>query len=199
MFRYENFATSTAITVQDSELVGSAVQMKGDGFHWIRVNSHGFTGKAAMSGSNTIVEDSWVHDQVCNPPDHQSGLGTNGGSTNIIIRHNNVDLTPTECTSGGISNYDDFGAFHNLTIQNNLVNSDGYCIKAGFEDNNASGNSGEQIIGNVFGRKYNPECGTYGTVSNWMSNVTGNVFSGNTWGDGAAATAAHKTGDPVTL
>jgi hypothetical protein len=197
MFRYENFEASTAMTIQDTELIGAPLQMKGNGFHWLRVNSHGFSGKAAMSGSDSIVEDSWIHDQVCNPPDHQSGLGTNGGASNIIIRHNNVDLTPSECTSGGISNYDDFGAFHNLLIEKNLINSAGYCLKAGFEDNNAAGNSGEQVLNNVFGRKYNAECGSFGIVSNWMPAVSGNVWSGNTWGGGAAATGAHAVGDPV--
>jgi hypothetical protein len=197
MIRYSDPNASVNLSVVDTEIIGGAVQHKGVGFNWLRVNSHGFSGKAAMTGSGSTVEDSWVHDPVCNPPDHQSAIGTNGGSSNIAIRHNNIDLTPTSCTSGGIANYDDFGAFHNVLIEKNLINSGGYCVKAGFEDNNAAGNTGMQVKDNVFGRKYYPECGSFGIVSNWMPNVTGNVWSGNTWGGGAAATSAHQVGDVV--
>lgn len=191
--------TNIAVNFTDVELVGGAVQMKGTGYTWLRVNSWNFTGKAAMTGSNTLIEDSYVHDQRCNPPDHQSGIGTNGGATNVIMRHNNIDLTPSECTSGGIANYDDFGAFHTILIEKNLINSGGYCLKAGFEDNNAAGNSGMQVLNNVFGRKYFPECGNVGSgiVSSWMASVSGNVWSGNTWGGGSAATASHVIGDIV--
>lgn len=197
MIRYGDTDKSTALSVIDTEIVGGAVQHKGAGFNWLRVNSHGFSGKGAMTGSGSTVEDSWFHDQICSPPDHQSAVGTNGGSSNVIIRHNNVDFTPSECTSGGISNYDDFGPFHNILIEKNLINSDGYCLKAGFEDNNAAGNSGMQVLNNVFGRKYNANCGSFGLVSNWMPGVTGNVWSGNTWGGGAASTSAHAIGDRV--
>ena len=100
-----------AMLVEDTELIGGAVQYKGAGFTWRRVNAHGFSGKAAMTQSGSTVEDSYIHDNVCNPPDHQSGIGTNGGASNIVLRHNNVDLTPSECTSGGIANYDDSGHF----------------------------------------------------------------------------------------
>jgi hypothetical protein len=197
MFRYEKPESTLNLQIIDTELVGSAIQLKGNGFTWLRVDSHGFSGKGAMTGSGSTVEDSWFHDQTCSPPDHQSAVGTNGGASNIVIRHNNVDFTPSECTSGGISNYDDFGAFHNVLIEKNLINSAGYCLKAGFEDNNAAGNSGMQVLNNVFGRKYYPDCGSFGIVSNWMPNVSGNVWSGNTWGGGAAATSAHAVGDPV--
>ncbi len=179
--------TSIALKLTDVELVGGAVQYKGAGFTFTRVDSHGFSGKAAMLGSNSTVQDSYIHDQVCRPPDHQSAVGTNGGASNMVIRHNTIDLTPSECVSGGIANYDDFGAFHNIVIDRNLVNSGGYCLKAGFEDNNAAGNSGMQVTNNVFGQKYFKNCGSYGVVSNWMPNVSGNVWSGNRFSDGTVA------------
>lgn len=197
MLRYANPDASLAINLTDVEIVGGAVQQKGAGFKWLRVNAHSFTGKAAMTGSDSAVEDSYIHGIVCNPPDHQSGVGTNGGASDVVIRHNHIDLQPTECTSGGIANYDDFGAFHDILIENNLINSGGYCLKAGFEDGNAAGNSGMQVIGNVFGRKYFADCGSFGVVSNWMSTAPGNVWNGNTWGSGSAANGAHADGDPV--
>ncbi len=197
MIRLANANTPINLTVMDTEIVGGAVQMQGAGYTWLRVNAHGFSGKAAMTGSNATVEDSYIHDPTCTPPDHQSGIGTNGGSTGVVLRHNTVDMTPTDCTSGGIANYDDFGAFHDILIEKNLINSGGYCLKAGFEDNNAAGNSGMQVLNNVFGRKYYANCGSFGVVSNWMPGVSGNVWSGNTWGGGAAATGAHAIGDTV--
>jgi hypothetical protein len=197
MIRYGDANASINLQVSDTEIVGGAVQHKGAGFSWLRVNAHDFTGKAAMTGSGSSVVDSYIHGIVCNPPDHQSGMGTNGGTTGVILRHNQVDLQPTECTSGGIANYDDFGAFHDILIENNLINSGGYCIKTGFEDGNAAGNSGMQVLNNVFGRKYFAECGSFGVQSNWMPAVSGNAWAGNTWGGGSAATAVHAIGDPV--
>jgi hypothetical protein len=187
---------SGALTVRDTELVGGAVQVKGANFTWTGVDAHHFTGKAAMLGTNSVVEDSYLHDNQCNPPDHQSAVGTNGAASHMIIRRNNVDLSPSDCTSGGVSNYDDFGAFHDLLIEGNLINSAGYCLKAGFEDGNAAGNTGERVIGNTFGRKYFAECGYFGVVSNWMA-AAGNEWSGNVWGGGAAATSSHAVGDTV--
>ncbi len=195
LFRLGDFNVSTNVQLQDVELVGSAVQMKGSGYSWNRVDSHAFTGKAAMMGSNTVVQNSYIHDNACNPPDHQSGIGTNGGATNIQMIHNNIDLLPGDCTSGGIANYDDFGAFSDVLIQNNLINSAGYCLKAGFEQGAASGNT-MRVISNTFGRKYFPECGYWGVVSNWLTG-SGNVWSGNVWGSGAAATTAHELGSAV--
>ena len=195
MVRLADMGGNSGLTISDTEIVGGAVQLKAAGYTWLRVNAHGFSGKAAMLESNSTVEDSYIHDNVCNPPDHQSAIGTNGGASNMIMRHNNVDLTPSECTSGGIANYDDFGAFNNVLIEKNLINSGGYCLKAGFEDNNALGSSGMRVLNNVFGRKYFAECGSFGVVSNWMAAVSGNQWSGNTWGSGAAATSAHATGD----
>lgn len=192
---------SLGLVLTDVEIDGKgngAVGLKGSGFTATRVNVHDYSGKGLMTGSNTLVEDSYIHDPACYPPDHQSAMGTNGGASNIILRHNHVDGRPTECTSGGIANYDDFGAFHNILIEKNLINSGGYCLKAGFEDNNAAGNTGMQVLNNVFGRKYSADCGDpFGVVSNWMPGVSGNVWSGNTWGGGAAATSVHAIGDPV--
>jgi hypothetical protein len=55
-----------------------------------------------------------------------------------------------------------------------------------------------RIIDNTFGRKNHPECGGLGAIAQFSStNGTGNVFTGNVWGDGAAATSAHQSGDPV--
>lgn len=195
LFRLGDFNSSVNLQLQDTELIGSAVQMKGSGFSWTRVDSYNFTGKAAMMGADTVVRDSYIHDNVCNPPDHQSGIGTNGGATHIQMIHNNIDLLPGDCTSGGIANYDDFGAFSDVLIQNNLINSAGYCLKAGFEQGSLSGNT-MRVIDNTFGRKYYPECGYWGVVSNWL-NGSGNVWSGNVWGGGAAATSSHALGSPV--
>lgn len=202
VIRLNNTEDATlGLVLTDVEIDGKgtgAVGLKGSGFTATRVNVHDYSGKGLMTGSSTTVEDSYIHDPACYPPDHQSAVGTNGGSSNIILRHNQVDGRPTECTSGGIANYDDFGAFHNVLIEKNLINSGGYCLKAGFEDNNAAGNSGMQVLNNVFGRKYNANCGEpFGVVSNWMPAVSGNVWSGNTWGGGAAATSAHQIGDVV--
>lgn len=206
----------TGLIVTDVELDGTdnlsaRKGIQGDGFTVKRVNVHGISAKAVVLGANTLLEDSYVHDYVCgkdpdSPADtiHQSGVGTNGGDTNITMRHNHIDMRPTDtlfgldCVSGGISNYIDFGTIDNMLIERNLINSDGFCLKAGINQGTSPypNSTNVRVLNNTFGRKYWPECGFYGPVSNWQAGP-GNVWSGNVWGDGAAATSSHQTGDPV--
>lgn len=215
---YDGSNSRAGLVVTDVEIDGTdnlraRKGVQGENFTVTRTNIHGISAKAVVLGSNTLLQDSYVHDYVCGkdpdvPTDtiHQSGIGTNGGDTNIIMRHNHVDMRPTDalfgydCVSGGISNYIDFGSIDNMLVERNLINSDGYCVKAGINQGDAPypNSTNVRYLNNTFGRKYWPECGYYGPVSNWQAGP-GNVFSGNVWGDGAAADGAHRTGDPVNL
>lgn len=195
----------TGTTVTDTEIDGindtsdGNIGIKGPGLKLSRLNIHSFSAKAVQLENDSILEDSYIHDSACQPPLHQSGIGTNGGYNNIIMRHNNVDLKPNgDCISGGISNYHDFGTTDNLLMERNLINADNTCMKTGVVHavNGAANSTNVRVFNNTFGRKYFPECAYYGPVGNWAEGG-GNVWSGNVWGDGAAATSSHQTGDIV--
>src|SRR6266496_2330493 len=179
-----------------------------------RLNVHNISSLAFHVEDNVTVEDSYIHDFACGYASgsnlilHQAGMGTNGGGSNMVMRHNNIDLPLVlykgeGCISGGIANYHDFGTFDHMLIDKNLINvGSGYCLKAGVEQAGKPypNSTYVTVTNNVFGRKYNPECGEVdgqgATVSNWADGPT-NVWSGNTWGSGTAATSLHKVGDTV--
>jgi hypothetical protein len=205
----------TGLLVEDVELDGlgglaGSTGIAFDSYTARRVDVHGLSSLAFKLGSHTTVEDSYVHDFVCGRQDgvatndllHQAGIGTNGDATDMVVRHNTIDLDRdgAACQSGGIANYHDFGTFDRMVIEHNSIDTaGGYCLKAGVHQDGQPyrDSTGVRVTGNVFGRKYAAGCGSYGPVSNWAAGP-GNVWSGNTWGAGAAATDDRRTGDPVT-
>lgn len=205
----------TGLLVEDVELDGlgtlnGSTGIAFDSYTARRVDAHGLSSLAFKLGSHTVVEDSYVHGFACGRQDgvagndllHQAGIGTNGDATDMVVRHNTIDLGPAgaACQSGGIANYHDFGSFDRMVIENNSIDAaGGYCLKAGVHQDGRPypDSTGVRVTGNVFGRKYAAGCGSYGPVSNWAAGP-GNVWSGNTWGDGAAGTPDRRSGDPVT-
>jgi len=203
----------TGLLVEDVELDGmgalnGSTGIAFDSYTARRVDAHGLSSLAFKMGSHTVVEDSYVHDFACGRQDgvitndllHQAGIGTNGAAADMVIRHNTVDLgrAGAACLSGAIANYQDFGTFDRLVIDRNSIDAaGGYCLKAGVRQPGHPDATGVRVTDNVFGRDYSAGCGSYGPVSNWGPGPR-NVWSGNTWGGGAAATDEHAVGDPVT-
>jgi hypothetical protein len=205
----------TGLLVEDVELDGQgalngSTGIAFDSYTARRVDAHALSSLAFKLGSHTVIEDSYVHGFTCGRQDgvasndllHQAGIGTNGDATDMVVRHNTIDLGPAgaACQSGGIANYHDFGTFDRMVIeQNSIDTAGGYCLKAGVRQDGQPypDSTGVRVTGNVFGRKYAAGCGSYGPVSNWATGP-GNVWSGNTWGGGAAAGPDPSTGDPVT-
>lgn len=167
-----------------------------------RVNVHGMTSSGPRLTTGNIVEDSWIHDFVQTPGGHLAGMSSNGSDHGIILRHNNISIN-AEGASSTIALYRDFGVPYDVLIERNLLNGGNYCIMAGIaaSDGSYPPTNDIRIIDNVFGREFYPECGRLGYPVAQFSrtNGTGNVASGNTWGDGAAATSSHKVGDPINL
>jgi hypothetical protein len=195
------------LTVTDTELDGlddlastSIAIMGTANSTYTRLDIHDVTSSGPRLDSGDVMQDSYVHDFACGPGIHQAGSSMNDGGGNIIVRHNNLDINTTAagCASFAFEIARDFGTYNGVTVQNNLFNGGAYCTQAGvIAPGNAYANSVNiQYLGNVFGREYTASCGLYGPVSEWGAG-TGNVWSGNTWGGGAAATSTHAIGDPV--
>lgn len=142
------------------------------------------TGRGANMTNNAQIEDSYLHGWVTQGDDHETAIGSNGGSGNKVIHNNAI------CDSGGcsaaLSFYGDFAPVNDILVEKNLFNTKGsYCTYAG----SVSGKphpKGTNIryIDNHFGKLYNPRCGFYGAVDSWASG-SGNVWSGNVWADGS--------------
>lgn len=165
--------------------------------HLLRVDAHGLECSGPRIASGEVLEDSYLHDFVCQTPDHSAGASANGGGSHMVIRHNNIDIH-TDCATAAWEIAKDFGTYDDILTERNLFNGGAYCAYAGIDVPGSSFGQATNIkfIDNVFGRSHSPECGIYGPIAQW-ANTGGSVWSGNVWGDGAAASSAHQTGDPV--
>jgi hypothetical protein len=100
------------ITVQDSEFVPSNPSATIDGLwtrnaNLYRINVHGSVD--GMKGdSNTLVQDSYIHDMKWFASDpnqgggetHNDGVQTFAGEVNVTLRHNNIDLSGVKDSNG---------------------------------------------------------------------------------------------------
>lgn len=197
----------SGLTLEDCELYGldqgsppTVAVMGTVNATYKRCNIHGMGSSGPRLATGTLLEECWLHDFAHVEPEHEAGTSANDGGTNIAIVRCNIDIN-----SGGASNcigiYRDFAgsSYDGITVQDNLLNGGAYGMNSGI---NVPGSPvGTSTInftctGNIFGRKYHAECGIYGPVSQWATG-SGNVWSNNTWGSGAAATGTHTVGDPV--
>lgn len=114
---------------------------------------------------------------------HRSGLGLNGGSSNVIVG-NSIDCEGTGC-SGALVLYGDFAPVQDVLVKGNLFNTTGsYCTYAGsLGSKKFPQANGVRYVGNFFGRKYSPSCGRYGPVAGRDSTAPGYVWRDNVWMD----------------
>lgn len=151
---------------------------------YLRDNFHGFASSGPRLDSGDLLQDSYIHDFVCQPPDHSAGTSINNGGTNLRIIHNTIDINTTSqgCASAAIelSPQDFGGVINGATIDSNWVAGGAYCVYLA-ETNTASSNIA--FTNNVFSKKYSPTCGLYGPVTEVQSG-NGNTFTGNTYDDG---------------
>ena len=160
---------------------------------------HGM-GSGPRITDNTVIEYSYVHDMASlNAAEHKSGIGLNGGA-NHVIRHNNIDCDAPGCSSA-LSLYGSNARVENVLVENNLFNTTGsYCTYGGSVTSKAFPiGYNIRYLNNTFGRKHNPECGQYGFMASWNSNNGANVWSGNKWGNGAAANSNHATDEIINM
>jgi hypothetical protein len=155
-----------------------------DYFAWehfvaLRVNCHG-VGDGIGLNSDTVVQDSYIHDLVTCGDCHNDGIQSTGG-TDIVIRHNRIDneFEQTSCILLGTEDH----PLKNVLIENNLFNGGGYTVYGGGDEDDVSG---IKFIGNRFMRK--PEGhfrngGHYGPVAYFSKNLPGNEWKGNVWDD----------------
>lgn len=143
------------------------------------------TGRGANIIDNVVIKDSYLHGWVTQSGDHETAIGSNGGSGNQIT-HNNVVCDSSGCSSA-LSLYGDFAQINDWLIEKNLfaTSSGGYCTHAGSDSGKPFPNATNiRYIDNYFSKQYNAQCGVFGPVTSWAFN-TGNVWSGNVWADGS--------------
>jgi hypothetical protein len=201
-------AGAWSVTVQDSEIdAGTSGEQGGiccGNYTLLRVNAHGgHNGAQCENGASYCrISDSWLHGQLDGGPVGKNHLGgfLNDGETPTSLVHNTIVCDhPVEngegCT-GDVNLIPNFGPIENVTVEGNFLGANNtgsaYCTYAGATPGNEGYASQVNHVvykDNVFqrghGGSYPNQCDDYGPVTGWKTGAPGNVWSGNTWEDGA--------------
>lgn len=190
------------LNMTDSEVQQqSSMQDQGVGyenFHLVRVEING--GRRSFNcETDAIVEDSLMHGIADDPTGvaHQSTGRMSQGCDFIgnVFECTANDYPPDAGCSADMTGYGDFETVADNLIENNLFKATqgGYCAYGGTGGGKAYPNAHDiRFIDNVFERRADSQsgvsCGYYGTISNFNTSGTGNVWTNNTYTDGAPVT-----------
>jgi hypothetical protein len=164
------------------------------------------TNRAAYCASNCLIQDSYFHGTNLWPDAsnmaHASSVREEQGLT---LRHNSLHCSFTGpfnndeigC-SADLTGYPDFAPVKNNTVDANLFvasSGSGFCAYGGATggkpySGDPTNATNQKFTNNVFQRGANQKCASYGPVTSFDKNRTGNVWSGNVWDNGVAVPAA---------
>jgi hypothetical protein len=178
---YGVYVRSGSVSISDTEIWGFQNGIAFDNWTATRVNLHGMTDDGTKLGSNVTLQDSWIHDMTPSAGAHADGGQMQGGSRNLVVRHNVIDMVNgRELGNAALFIAPDLGPSSDgpVTIANNWLNGGNYTVYCVDGDNGRYFVKNIAITGNRFGRQSN-----YGPA-------TVNVpitQSGNVWDDTGAA------------
>jgi hypothetical protein len=189
---------SGSLTVEDVLIDGRTLgwddaMLRGDN---ITVTSTEIMGgrHSMIAGSNTVVTDSWFHDQD-DPPlgvdFHENGL-LSLGATNLVVTGSRIECNAAfEPIGGGgctshLTLLPEFAPFTTVLISGNYFPGDsanvGWCVRGGGDTSKpyAGQNTGVVWTGNLFGRGASNKCGSFGPVTD-ISGGTGSSWTANAY------------------
>ena len=174
--------SGTNLLVENCEIYSTSSQgeldgIKGGNMTVRRCNIYNWENGVDV-GSNSVVEDCYIHDPSTRAGGHFDGIQWAGGS-NVVIRHNHIDInSATGCVNVGGQNSTD--GLREIDIYHNLLNGGSYSIYLeGRVDHTPGGIHGVRVIGNVWEKgSY-----TYGTHA-IMGDVTDVTWQDNYLDDG---------------
>jgi hypothetical protein len=167
------------VTISDSEIYGFENGIGFDNWAAYRVNVHSTTGDGVKLGSSTTLQDSWIHDLTPAAGAHSDGMQVQSGVTNLVVRHNVVDLGSTPNANSALFMAPDLGpsSVGPALFEGNYFNGGNFVVFC------VDGNNGQYFIQNItfkdntFGRQFQ-----YGP-KNINVPVT---WTNNTWADTGA-------------
>jgi hypothetical protein len=140
------YVQSGNLTIQDSEVIGNCENGIGfDSWKAYRVEIRGSYGDGVKFGSNVTLQDSWIHDLAPASGAHADGGQMQSGLTNLVIRHNVIDLGSTPRANAALFLAPDQGPSTNgpVTVDNNQLNGGNYIVYS------VDGNNGQYIVKNM--------------------------------------------------
>lgn len=174
-----------------------------------RANIYNITSGIHLMTSDTVIQDSYIHNLVdISGEDHNDNIIANGSKRNIRIEHNNLENPINEVTP--IAMYPEGSANSYWVVNKNLLNGGGFCMYTGAAANEQPNNN-IQITNNHFGTKFYSNCGAVGVIRedpvSSIKNGANNIYCNNTWdspgnskhGTLVSAGAANVTKWPADL
>lgn len=133
------------VTVQDSEIYGFENAIGYDNWTALRVNIHGDTGDGVKLGSNTTLQDSWIHDLTPAAGAHSDGGQMQSGVTNLVVRHNTIDMASTGNANSALFMAPDLGPSTSgpVLVENNYLSGGNYTVYV------VDGNNGQYYVSNI--------------------------------------------------
>jgi hypothetical protein len=156
-----------------------------------RANIHGGV-DGMKADSNTVVQDSWIHDMTWFASDpnqgggetHNDGVQSFAGASHVTLRHNTIDMSTTKDPNAAWQS-----SASNSLAENNFFDGGGCMLNF---DHKSTGHAlgGIAIVNNRFGRHSAFQCPILLSSQASLSQNTGNV-----WADTGAPIPAPQQHD----
>jgi hypothetical protein len=168
--------------VEDSEFVPSDPSAAIDGLSTrstsiYRANIHGSV-DGVKANSDTLIQDSYIHDMSWFPsdpnqgggPTHNDGVQSFAGESHVTLRHNTIDLSTTRDGNAALQS-----SASDTHVENNLLDGGGCTLNF---DHTSLGRplTGIYIVGNRFGRNSSFDCPILVSTQATITQNTGNVW-----------------------
>lgn len=185
---------NSGLTITDTEItrpVGSnggadyGIYLNGGGVTLTRIHIHNVTSGIHFSGNGVTLQDSYITGLVnISGQDHLDGVIANGGTPNVTLRHNTIEVPNDTVTP--IAMFPEGSPNSYWTVDNNLLAGGAFCIYSSYTRGDEQPNHHITVTNNVFGKQLYPSCGSIGPVDPGRNGASffdgvGNVWSGNVW------------------
>ena len=168
------------VTVSDTEIYGfTEAAIVFDNWAGYRLNIHDMGSDGLKLGTNTHLEDSYIHDFATLPGAHADGAQMQSGETNIIVRHNWIN--PLGGENSALFFAPDLGpsAAGPIIIDKNLLGGGNYTLYIVDGNNGQYHESGYSLTDNRFLRNAQYGATRINEPLANFTNTAGNVYDDN--------------------
>ncbi len=116
------------VTIYDSEIYGFENSIGYGDWAAYRVDIHSNTGDGVKLGSNTTLQDSWIHDLAPGDDAHADGGQVQDGITNLVVRHNTIDVSSAVNSALFIQPIFGPSTAGPVLIENNYLSGGGFTV-----------------------------------------------------------------------
>jgi Right handed beta helix region len=168
--------------VEDSEFVPANPSATIDGLGTAstsiyRANIHGSV-DGVKAGSDTLIQDSYIHDMSWFPsdpnqgggPTHNDGVQSFGGDSGVTLRHNTIDMSSNPEANAALQS-----SATDVHVEDNLLDGGGCTLNF---DHTSIGRplTGIYVVGNRFGPNSFYDCPILVSTQTTLSQNSGNVW-----------------------